>query len=194
MTRLNDEQLNALFNEPRTVNAFTEQPVTDEQLQKIYELAAMGPTAFNSQPLRITWVKTPEARERLVKHMMDGNKEKTLNAPVTAVLAFDKNWQKRFGEFAPQAAAFESYYEAEEARIPAGALSSALQAGYFITAVRALGLDAGPMTGADFDGIAAEFFEGTDQQPFLVVNLGYGVDPEYPRGTRFACDDETRSL
>lgn len=91
MTRLNDEQLNALFNEPRTVNAFTEQPVTDEQLQKIYELAAMGPTAFNSQPLRITWVKTPEARERLVKHMMDGNKEKTLNAPVTAVLAFDKN-------------------------------------------------------------------------------------------------------
>ena len=179
MTRLNDEQLNALFNEPRTVNAFTEQPVTDEQLQKIYELAAMGPTAFNSQPLRITWVKTPEARERLVKHMMDGNKEKT---------------QKRFGEFAPQAAAFESYYEAEEARIPAGALSSALQAGYFITAVRALGLDAGPMTGADFDGIAAEFFEGTDQQPFLVVNLGYGVAPEYPRGTRFAFDDVTRSL
>ncbi|MBF6975826.1 malonic semialdehyde reductase, partial [Acinetobacter baumannii] len=60
--------------------------------------------------------------------------------------------------------------------------------------VRALGLDAGPMTGADFDGIAAEFFEGTDQQPFLVVNLGYGVAPEYPRGTRFAFDDVTRSL
>ena len=139
-------------------------------------------------------MKTPEARERLVKHMMDGNKEKTLKAPVTAVLAFDKNWQKRFGEFAPQAAAFESYYEAEEARIPAGALSSALQAGYFLTAVRALGLDAGPMTGADFDGIAAEFFEGTDQQPFLVVNLGYGVAPEYPRGTRFEFDDVTRSI
>ena len=139
-------------------------------------------------------MKTPAARERLVKHMMDGNKEKTLKAPVTAVLAFDKNWQKRFGEFAPQAAAFESYYEAEEARIPAGALSSALQAGYFLTAVRALGLDAGPMTGADFDGIAAEFFEGTDQQPFLVVNLGYGVDPEYPRGTRFEFDDVTRSI
>ena len=97
MTRLNDEQLNALFNEPRTVNAFTEQPVTDEQLQKIYELAAMGPTAFNSQPLRITWVKTPEARERLVKHMMDGNKEKTLNAPVTAVLASIRTGRSRFG-------------------------------------------------------------------------------------------------
>ena len=85
-------------------------------------------------------------------------------------------------------------YEAEEARIPAGALSSALQAGYFLTAVRALGLDAGPMTGADFDGIAADFFEGTDQQPFLVVNLGYGVAPEYPRGTRFEFDDVTRSV
>ena len=194
MTRLTEDQITALFREPRTVSAFTDQPVTDEQLQKIQEIAYLGPTAFNSQPLRITWVKTPEARERLVKHMMDGNKEKTLKAPVTAVLAFDKNWQKRFGEFAPQAAAFESYYEAEEARIPAGALSSALQAGYFLTAVRALGLDAGPMTGADFEGIAAEFFQGTDQQPFLVVNLGYGVAPEYPRGTRFEFDDVTRSI
>ena len=163
MTRLTEDQITALFREPRTVSAFTDQPVTDEQLQKIQEIAYLGPTAFNSQPLRITWVKTPEARERLVKH-------------------------------APQAAAFESYYEAEEARIPAGALSSALQAGYFLTAVRALGLDAGPMTGADFDGIAAEFFEGTDQQPFLVVNLGYGVAPEYPRGTRFEFDDVTRSI
>ena len=194
MPRLNEEQLVALFHEPRTAYSFTDEPVTDEQLRRIQELTFYGPSAFNSQPLRITWVKTPEARERLVKHMMDGNKEKTLKAPVTAVLAFDKNWQKRFGEFAPQAAAFESYYEAEEARIPAGALSSALQAGYFLTAVRALGLDAGPMTGADFDGIAAEFFEGNDQQPFLVVNLGYGVAPEYPRGTRFEFDDVTRSI
>ena len=110
------------------------------------------------------------------------------------MLAFDKNWQKRFGEFAPQAAAFESYYEAEEARIPAGALSSALQAGYFITAVRALGLDAGPMTGADFVGIRKEFFADNAEIPFLIVNLGHGEGPAYPRGTRFAFDDVTRSL
>lgn len=194
MSHLNEEQLNALFNEPRTVNEFTSEPVTDELLQKIYELTAMGPTAFNSQPLRITWVKTPQARQRLVKHMMEGNQAKTLAAPVTAVLAFDKNWQKRFSDFAPHAAAFESYYEAEGARIPAGALSAALQAGYFITAVRALGLAAGPMTGADFDGIEAELFEGTDQRPFLVVNLGYGAEPAHPRGVRFAFDDVTRSL
>ena len=93
MTRLTEDQITALFREPRTVSAFTDQPVPDEQLQKIQEIAYLGPTAFNSQPLRITWVKSPEARERLVKHMMDGNKEKTLKAPVTAVLAFDKNWQ-----------------------------------------------------------------------------------------------------
>lgn len=194
MARLNTEQLNSLFRTPRTANRFTDQPVTDEQLREIQELAFMGPTAFNSQPMRITWVKTPESRQRLAEHLMEGNRQKTLDAPVTAVLSFDKNWQKRFSEFAPQAAAFESYYEAEQARIPAGALSAALQAGYFITAVRALGLDAGPMTGADFDGMEAELFEGTDQRPFLVVNIGYGVAPEYPRGTRFDFDDVTRTI
>ena len=72
MTRLTEDQITALFREPRTVSAFTDQPVTDEQLKKIQEIAYLGPTAFNSQPLRIMWVKTPEARERLVKHMMDG--------------------------------------------------------------------------------------------------------------------------
>lgn len=78
MTRLTEEQLISLFHEPRTVSSFTEEPVTDEQLRRIQELTYYGPTAFNSQPLRITWVKSPEARERLVAHLADGNKAKTL--------------------------------------------------------------------------------------------------------------------
>ena len=196
MTRLNDEQLNALFNEPRTVNAFTEQPVTDEQLQKIYELAAMGPTAFNSQPLRITWVRSPHAKERLLGHLHEGNRASASQAPVNAILAFERNWQKRFPEFAPHAVAAQKFFEDEGERIPLGRLCAQVQAGYFITAVRALGLDVGPITGADFEAITADavLLGEQDQQPFLVVNIGYGLGPFRERGVRFSFEQTTRTV
>lgn len=195
MTRLTEEQLINLFHEPRTVSSFTEEPVTDEQLRRIQELTFYGPTAFNSQPLRITWVKSPEARERLVAHMADGNKEKTQAAPVTAVLSADAKWAEHVDTFNPYAADFiKGFFTTDELATPAGELSAHLQAGYFITAIRALGLDAGPMTGADFAGIKKEFFADNAEIPFLVVNLGHGEAPEYPRGARFSYEDITRSL
>ena len=86
MTRLSEEQITSLFNEPRTVSAFTAEPVTEEQKRRIQELTYMGPTAFNSQPLRITWVESDEARQRLVSLMMEGNREKTAAAPLIAIL------------------------------------------------------------------------------------------------------------
>ena len=176
MTRLNEEQLINLFHEPRTASSFTEEPVTDEQLRRIQELTFYGPTAFNNQPLRITWVKSSEARERLVAHLADGNKAKTQAAPVTAILSADANWVEHADTFNP------------------AELSAHLQAGYFITAIRALGLDAGPMTGADFVGIRKEFFADNAEIPFLIVNLGHGEGPAYPRGARFSYDEVTRSL
>ena len=195
MTRLTEDQITALFREPRTVSAFTDQPVTDEQLQKIQEIAYLGPTAFNSQPLRITWVKSPEARERLVAHLADGNKAKTQAAPVTAILSADANWVEHADTFNPNTAGFiKGYYTTEELATPAAELSAHLQAGYFITAIRALGLDAGPMTGADFAGIKKEFFADNAEIPFLIVNLGHGEAPAYPRGARFSHEDVTRSL
>lgn len=105
MTRLTEEQLISLFHEPRTVSSFTEEPVTDEQLRRIQELTFYGPTAFNNQPLRITWVKSSEARERLVAHLVDGNKAKTQAAPVTAILSADANWVEHADTFNPNAAA-----------------------------------------------------------------------------------------
>lgn len=195
MTRLTEDQITALFREPRTVSAFTDQPVTDEQLQKIQEIAYLGPTAFNSQPLRITWVKSPEARERLVAHLADGNKAKTQAAPVTAILSADANWVEHADTFNPNAAGFiKGFYTSEELATPAAELSAHLQAGYFITAIRALGLDAGPMTGADFAGIKKEFFADNAEIPFLVVNIGHGEAPAYPRGARFSHDEVARSL
>jgi len=115
---------------------------------------------------------------------------------VNAVLGYDKNWQKRFAEFAPHAVAAQEFFEAEEERIPLGRLNAQVQAGYFITVVRALGLDAGPITGVDFEALAADpvLLGGADQQPFLVVNLGYGLGPYRARGLRFDFEDVTRTV
>lgn len=185
-----------LFINPRTVSHFTDQEVTDEVLREIYELTKMGPTAFNSQPLRITWVRSAEARQRLAAHMVDSNQAKTIAAPMTAILGFDRSWFQRFGEFNPRSAPnmqpmFEGNPEAAEG---AGALSAHLQAGYFITAVRALGLDAGPMTGGDLAAITTEFLADKNQQAFLIVNLGYGIEPSYPRNSRFEFEDVTETI
>lgn len=194
MTRLSEDQITALFREPRTMRKFTDRPVTDDQLREIQELTYLGPTAFNSQPLRITWIKSSEARERLVKHLIEANQEKARQAPVNAILSYDKAWIDRADVFNPRAAeTIRNYCTTEEVVTFAAQQSANLQAGYFITAVRALGLDAGPLW-ADFEGLYEEFFAGTDEHPILVVNVGYGVPTQYPRDTRFGFDDVTRSL
>ena len=194
MTRLSEDQITALFREPRTMRKFTDRPVTDDQLREIQELTYLGPTAFNSQPLRITWIKSPEARERLVKHLIEANQEKARQAPVNAILSYDKAWIGRADVFNPRAAeTIRSYCTTEEIVTFAAQQSANLQAGYFMTAVRALGLDAGPLW-ADFEGLYEEFFAGTDEHPILVVNLGYGVPTQHPRDTRFGFDEVTRSL
>ena len=102
MTRLNEEQLVALFHEPRTAYSFTDEPVTDEQLRRIQELTFYGPSAFNSQPLRITWIKSPEARERLISYLVDGNKPKAESAPMIALLSADHGWVEKADTFNPR--------------------------------------------------------------------------------------------
>ena len=138
MTRLSEDQITALFREPRTMRKFTDRPVTDDQLREIQELTYLGPTAFNSQPLRITWIKSPEARERLVKHLIEANQGKARQAPVNAILSYDKAWVDRADVFNPRAAeTIRSYCTTEEVVTFAAQQSANLQAGYFITAVRA---------------------------------------------------------
>ena len=195
MTRLNEEQLVALFHEPRTAYSFTDEPVTDEQLRRIQELTFYGPSAFNSQPLRITWIKSPEARERLISHLVDGNKPKAESAPMIALLSADHGWVEKADTFNPRSAEFiKGYYGDENLAKPTTDLNAHVQAGYFITAIRALGLDAGPMTGADFEGLKKEFLAGTNEQPFLVVNIGHGLPAGYDRPVRFGHEDVTRSV
>lgn len=194
--RLAQEQREALYELPRTSYRFSDDPVSEEQLREIYRLTALGPTAYNNQPLRITWVRSTEAREHLLGHLHESNRDAAASASVNAILAYEKNWQKRFAEFAPHAVAVQEFFEDEDERIPLGRLCAQVQAGYFITAVRALGLDAGPVTGADFEALADDpvLLGGTDQQPFLVVNIGYGLGPYRERGLRFDFEDATRTV
>ncbi|WP_227878468.1 malonic semialdehyde reductase [Arthrobacter dokdonensis] len=163
----------ALFLDARTANSWAEGEIADETLEAVYALARMAPTAMNIQPLRITWVRSAEARERLVAHMSDGNKAKTLNAPLVAVLSYDTDWHELMPTTAPHAAGMVPTFAANDALRQGMAVNNAhIQAGFFIMAARAAGLAAGPMAGFDAAGIDTEFNEGTQRKAFLVVNLG----------------------
>jgi 3-hydroxypropanoate dehydrogenase len=163
-----------LFTEARTASTWADTPVTDEELTSIWELARWAPTSANTQPLRVLYVRPGAGRDRLVKFMSDGNKAKTEAAPAVAVLAVDTRFHEHIPTVFPMRPQMKDMFEANEAlRESGGKFNAALQAGYFILAVRALGLAAGPMTGYDADGLDAEFFPGGRYKSILVVNIGH---------------------
>ncbi|WRZ90865.1 malonic semialdehyde reductase [Streptomyces sp. NBC_01007] len=178
-----------LFREARTANTFTDEPVTDEQVQAIYDLVKYGPTAFNQSPLRITLVRSPEARERLVQHLAEGNRAKTAAAPLVAILAADNEFHEELPALLPHfPAAKDLFFSERPVREGAAAVNAALQAAYFIIGVRAAGLAAGPMTGADLAGIQKEFLDD-DHTPLMIVNIGKpGEDAWFPRSPRLDAD------
>ncbi|MFC9396591.1 malonic semialdehyde reductase [Streptomyces sp. NPDC057027] len=179
-----------LFREARTANTFTDEPVTDEQVQAIYDLVKYGPTAFNQTPLRITLVRSPEARERLVKHMAEGNAAKTASAPLVAILSADNEFHEDLPALLPHfPQAKDMFFSERPVREGSALLNAALQAAYFIVGVRAAGLAAGPMTGLDFAGVQKEFLDD-DHTPLMVVNIGKpGEDAWFPRSPRLSYDE-----
>jgi len=180
-----------LFTEARTANTWADTPVTDEELTSIWELARWAPTSANTQPLRVLYVRPGEGRERLVTFMSDGNKAKTEAAPAVAVLAVDTQFHEHIPTVFPMRPQMKDFFEAnEELRVTGGRFNAALQAGYFILAVRALGLAAGPMTGYDAAGLDAEFFPGGRYKSILVVNIGHpGENAWYGRLPRLDHED-----
>ncbi|EMF01026.1 malonic semialdehyde reductase [Streptomyces mobaraensis NBRC 13819 = DSM 40847] len=178
-----------LFREAHTANAFTDAPVTDEQMQALYDLIKYAPTAFNQSPLRIVLVRSEEARERLVAHMSEGNQAKTKAAPLVAILAADNEFHEELPALFPHfPQAKDVFFGERPVREKSAELNAALQAGYFILGVRAAGLAAGPMTGFDAEGIRKEFLDG-DHTPMLVVNIGKPSEDAYrPRSPRLAYD------
>ncbi|MFI1096830.1 malonic semialdehyde reductase [Streptomyces sp. NPDC020917] len=180
-----------LFREARTANTFTDEPVTDEQVQAIYDLVKYAPTAFNQQPLRVVLVRTAEGRERLVQHMAEGNRPKTSAAPLVAILATDNEFHEELPSQLPHfPQAKDLFFSERPVREQSAALNGALQVGYFIIGIRAAGLAAGPMTGFDAEGINKEFFADGEHSVLAVVNIGRpGEDAWFPRSPRLSYDE-----
>ena len=185
-----------LFREARTANTFTDEPVSDEQIQAIYDLVKFGPTAFNQQPLRIVLVRSAEARERLLGHMADGNKAKTETAPLVAIVAADHEFHEELpAQFPAFPQAKDLFFAERPVREASSSFNAALQVGYFVVGIRAAGLAAGPMTGFDAAGINKDFFPDGDHSVLAVINIGKaGADAWYPRNPRLAFDEAVTTV
>lgn len=187
---LSNDALNQLFLSARTHNAWQKRDVTDAQLHQVIDLMKMAPTSVNCSPARITFVKSPEAKARLKPHLMEGNVEKTMLAPVTAIIATDYRFYNHLPKLFPHTDAKAWFTGNKEFADTSAFRNGTLQGGYFILAARSIGLDCGPMSGFNNAGVDAEFFEGTDYKSNFLCNLGYG-DPSgvRPRSPRFAFDE-----
>jgi 3-hydroxypropanoate dehydrogenase len=192
--KLDDAGRATLFTDARSANTFAATPVSDAELSEIWELAKWAPTAANTQPLRVLYVRPGQGRDRLVGHMNDGNKAKTASAPAVAVLAVDTHFHDHIPTLLPFRPELKDVFEAnEEMRTGTGKFNATLQAGYFILAVRAHGLAAGPMAGFDAAGIDADFFTDGRWRSILVVNIGHpGADPWFDRLPRLDHEDTLR--
>src|SRR5262245_37263196 len=161
-----------LFREARTANAFTDEPVDHETVRAIYDLVKYAPTSMNNQPLRVALIRSDAAREQLLKHMAEGNREKTSRAPVVAVLAADADFHENLPRVFPHFPQAKEMFTDAAARKQVARLNALLQVGYFLLGVRAAGLAAGPMTGFDAAGLDADLFADRSWKSLVVVNIG----------------------
>jgi 3-hydroxypropanoate dehydrogenase len=189
--RLDERGQALLFTEARTANNWADIPVTDEELTEIWELAKWPPTSGNIQPLRVVFVRPGAGRDRLVEHMAKGNKVKTAAAPAVAVLAVDTQFHEYIPAVFPHCPERKDAFVAnEELRLETGSFNATLQVGYFVLAVRARGLAAGPMSGFDHAGLDADFFPAGRLRSILVVNIGHpGENARHPRLPRLEHDE-----
>lgn len=192
-TPLDGQALDRIFRQARTHSHWLDRPVSDALLREAWELARLGPTSANCQPLRVVFVRSPEAKARLRPALMEGNVEKTMAAPVTAILGHDLAFYERLPRLFPHADA-RSWFVGNEPLIATTAFrNGTLQAAYLILALRAVGLDCGPMSGFDNARVDAEFFAGTTVKSNFLLNIGYG-DPArlHERGPRLDFDEACR--
>jgi 3-hydroxypropanoate dehydrogenase len=192
---LDDRALKQLFLEARTHSNWLDKPVSDAQLRELYELTVQGPTSANSQPARFVFLRSAAAKERLRPHLAPGNVDKTMKAPVTVIVGTDYSFYEHLPAFYPHADA-RAWFAGNQPLIDTTALrNSSLQGGYLILAARALGLDAGPMSGFDAAGVDAEFFAGSTVRANFLINLGYGDRSQlHPRSPRPAFSDFAKIL
>jgi len=172
---MNDQALDLLFRQARTHHAWQNRPVSDEQLRAIYELMKWGPTSANTCPARLVFLRTPEAKQRLLPALSPGNLEQTRQAPVTAIVAYDLRFYDQLGKLFPHNPAMRERFASSPQMSEITAFrNGTLQGGYFLLAARAAGLDCGPMSGFDNAKVDQEFFPGGTVKSNFLCNLGYG--------------------
>lgn len=187
---LNDAALAQLFADARTHNVWLDKPVSDDLLHNLYEQVKWAPTSANCSPARFTFLKSAQAKARLKPALAEGNRDKTMAAPVTVIVSADFAFYEKLPELFPHTDA-RSWFVGNPSLIESTAKrNSVLQGGYFILAARALGLDCGPMSGFDNAAVDKEFFAGTEVKSDFLINLGYGDATKlFPRSPRLAFAD-----
>ncbi|GAB3628867.1 malonic semialdehyde reductase [Pandoraea terrae] len=207
--RLSEDGMDLLFREARTHNEWLPKPVSDDTLRELYALMKWGPTSANCSPARILFLRTPEAKQRLLPALAPGNVDKTMSAPVTAIIGYDGKFYDKLPMLFPHADARSWFANTPELAEVTARRNSSLQGAYFMIAARALGLDCGPMSGFDQAKVDHEFFPADaqtgkfDQEYFpdshiksnFLCNLGYG-DPAklFPRSPRLEFDEACKLL
>jgi 3-hydroxypropanoate dehydrogenase len=183
------QSLAQLFTDARTHNAFIDRPVSDELLQKAIELAKMGPTSANQSPMRVVFLRSQAAKERLRPALSPGNLDKTMGAPVVAITAYDEHFYEHLPFLMPHVDA-KSWFSGDPVKAARAAFQNGtLQVAYLILALRAVGLDTGPMTGFDNAKVDAEFFPEGHVKSNVLINIGYGdAEKLFPRSPRFSFD------
>jgi 3-hydroxypropanoate dehydrogenase len=184
------DTLRLMFTDARTHYGWQNKPVSDALLRAIYDLTKWGPTSFNMQPMRLVFVKSQAAKERLKPALPEFNLAKTMSAPVTAIVAHDLAFYERWGQFFPVSDQSGMFRNDKALGDISAFRNATLQAGYFILAARALGLDCGPMSGFDNATVDAAFFAGTQVKSNFLINMGYADTAKiFRRLPRFAFDE-----
>ena len=187
---LSDDALDTLFRDARSHNGWLDAEVSDAQIKQIYELMKFGPTAANNCPARITFIKSNTAKERLKPHLDEGNVEKSMRAPVVAIISYDTEFYEKLPFLFPHTDA-KSWYAGNPAKIKsAGEMNATLQGAYFMLAARSVGLDCGPMGGFNNETLDNEFFSDGKTKSIFICALGQGDETKiYPRGPRLSFDE-----
>jgi 3-hydroxypropanoate dehydrogenase len=191
---LSDAALAQLFTEARTRNGWTDRPVPEALMRKLYDLTKFGPTALNNTPARFVFVTSPEAKARLVPLMSEGNQAKTAQAPVTVIIGQDLDFPDLLPTLFPHLPGAKDWFADEAMRRESAFRNASLQGGYLTIAARALGLDVGP-SGFDPAGVKAEFFPDSNVEPNFIMNIGYGSDENlFPRSPRLSFEEASQIL
>jgi 3-hydroxypropanoate dehydrogenase len=193
---VSDEALDIIFRQARTQNKWQDRPVSAAHLMAVYDLMRWGPTSANASPARFYFLTTQAAKDRLKPHLSPGNRDKTMAAPAVAIIGMDLDFPETFARLFPNNPKMKDGFVGNEALIGTFALrNSSLQGAYFMVAARALGLDCGPMSGFDNEGVDKEFFAGTNIKSNFICAVGHG-DPAgvFPRNPRLSFDEACKIL